>query len=94
MAKLGEQQIEERLAALPGWRREAAQEIVGEREFEDFAGALAYVNRVGELAEQANHHPDILLHGWNKVRLTLSTHSEGGLTAADFDRAQRVQALS
>ncbi len=47
------------------------------------------MNRVGALAEQANHHPDILLHGWNKVRLTLSTHSEDGLTEADFTLARR-----
>jgi len=94
MATLGEQQIEERLADLQGWRRDGVEAIVVERTFGDFAGALAYVNRVGELAEQANHHPDILLHGWNKVRLTLSTHSEGGLTAADFDLAQRVEQLS
>jgi 4a-hydroxytetrahydrobiopterin dehydratase len=52
-------------------------------EFDDFAGAMAFVNRVAEAAEEANHHPDILVHGWNKVRLTLSTHSEGGLTDND-----------
>ncbi len=48
--------------------------------FADFAAAIAFVNSVAEIAEAANHHPDILVHGWNKVRLTLSTHSEGGLT--------------
>ena len=57
--------------------------------FADFAAAIAFVNRVAELAEAANHHPDILVHGWNKVRLTLSTHSEGGLTDADFALAAR-----
>ena len=56
--------------------------------FADFAGAIAFVNRVAELAERANHHPDMLVHGWNKVRLTLSTHSEGGLTDADFELAR------
>ncbi len=55
---------------------------------------MAFVQRVGEAAEQANHHPDILLHGWNKVRLTYSTHSEGGLTAADFAQAARVSQLA
>ena len=48
-----------------------------ELSFADFAAAIAFVNRVAELAEAANHHPDILVHGWNKVRLTLSTHSAG-----------------
>lgn len=68
--------------------------IVCERKLEDFAGAIALVNRVAELAESANHHPDILIHGWNKVRLTLSTHSEGGLTEADFEFAARIDRLA
>jgi 4a-hydroxytetrahydrobiopterin dehydratase len=55
----------------------------------DFAGALAYVNAVGELAEEANHHPDIDIR-WNKVTLRLSTHSEGGITQADLDLARRI----
>ena len=55
---------------------------------------MAFVNRVAEAAEIANHHPDILLHGWNKVRLTLSTHSQGGLTDADFELAARDRPLS
>jgi 4a-hydroxytetrahydrobiopterin dehydratase len=69
------------------------KEIVREWELEDFAQAIAFVNRVAEAAEKANHHPDILLHGWNKVRLALSSHSAGGLTAADFEMAQRFDEL-
>lgn len=66
-----------------------------EREFEfpDFKAALAYVNQIGELAESANHHPDILLHGYNKVRLTLTTHDEGGLTDADHQLAAAINTL-
>ena len=75
------------------WQRED-DEIVRELKFADFATAMAYVNRVAQEAEEANHHPDILVHGWNKVRLTLSTHSEGGLTDADFQMASRIDALS
>jgi 4a-hydroxytetrahydrobiopterin dehydratase len=71
------------------WRREG-DEIVREWKFEDFAEAMSFVNRVAEVAEQANHHPDILAHGWNKVRLSLTNHSAGGLTAADFDMADRI----
>jgi 4a-hydroxytetrahydrobiopterin dehydratase len=67
--------------------------IARERKFDDFAAALAYVNRVGEAAERANHHPDILIHGWNNVRLTLSTHSAGGLTQADLDMAETLDAV-
>ncbi len=59
-------------------------------QFADFAGAMAFVNRVAELAEAANHHPDILLHGWNKVRLELSTHSAGRVTEADHALAARI----
>ena len=74
------------------WRREG-DAIVRDLQFDDFAGAMAYVNRVADLAEEANHHPDILVHGWNKVRLTLTTHSEGGLTDNDFQMARRIDGL-
>jgi 4a-hydroxytetrahydrobiopterin dehydratase len=74
------------------WREEGAA-IVRDHEFKDFAEALAYVNRVGELAEEVNHHPDILIHGWNKVRLTLSTHSEGRVTDADHEMAKRIDGI-
>jgi 4a-hydroxytetrahydrobiopterin dehydratase len=71
------------------WREEGAA-LIGDFEFADFAGAMGFVNQVAEMAEGANHHPDILVHGWNKVRLTLSTHSAGGLTDADFVLAERI----
>lgn len=74
------------------WRREG-DEIVRELKFEDFAAAMAFVNRVAEVAEQANHHPDILVHGWNKVTLSLTNHSAGGLTQADFDMADKIDRL-
>jgi 4a-hydroxytetrahydrobiopterin dehydratase len=74
------------------WQRDG-QTIAREWTFEDFAQAIAFVNRVADAAETANHHPDIHIHGWNKVRLELSTHSEGGLTKADFDMASRIDAL-
>jgi 4a-hydroxytetrahydrobiopterin dehydratase len=71
------------------WRREGAV-IVRDFKTKDFVAAIALVDRVAELAEAANHHPDILVHGWNKVRLTLSTHSEGGITQADLDMAAQI----
>jgi len=74
------------------WRREG-DAIIRDLKFDDFAAAMAYVNKVAALAEEANHHPDILVHGWNKVRLTLSTHSEGGVTAADLALAERLDSL-
>jgi 4a-hydroxytetrahydrobiopterin dehydratase len=91
MATLSDEQVEQRLAQAGEWRRDDEQSIVRELKLADFAAAVAFVNRVAELAEEANHHPDILIHGWNKVRLTLSTHSEGGLTEADFRLAERIE---
>ena len=63
-------------------------------EFKDFPEAMAFVNRVAGVAEELNHHPDILVHGWNKVRLTLSTHSAGGLTDADHALARRIDEVT
>ncbi len=62
--------------------------------FRDFPAAIAFVNQVAEVAEAAGHHPDIFVHGWNKVRLTLSTHDTGGLTEADHDLARRIDAVT
>jgi len=75
-----------------GWTREAAA-LTREWTFADFAAALAFVGRVGAVAEEHGHHPDILLHGYNRVRLTLSTHSAGGLTPADDRLASAIDAL-
>ena len=74
------------------WRREG-ESLVRDLKFDDFAAAMAYVNRVAEVAEEANHHPDILVHGWNHVRLTLTTHSAGKLTENDVAMAGRIDAL-
>src|SRR5579871_573338 len=75
MAPLSDADIESRLASLAGWERGDGDTPAITREWKlaDFAAALAFVNRVGEAAEAADHHPDILLHSWNRVRLTLST---------------------
>jgi 4a-hydroxytetrahydrobiopterin dehydratase len=93
MARLADAEIERRLAAASDWHREG-QAIQREWMFADFTQAMAFVNRVANAAESANHHPDIHVHGWNKVRLELATHSEGGLTAADFDMAARIDDLA
>jgi 4a-hydroxytetrahydrobiopterin dehydratase len=84
--------IETRIAA-SDWQREG-DEIVREWKFKDFAEAVAFVNQVADASEQANHHPDIFLHGWNKVRLSLTNHSAGGLTDADFEMAERFDRLA
>jgi 4a-hydroxytetrahydrobiopterin dehydratase len=92
MALLSDTEIADRLAG-GAWQREG-EAIARERRFADFRAAIAFVERVAEEAEAANHHPDILVHGYNKVRLTLSTHSEGGITGADLALAERLDALS
>jgi 4a-hydroxytetrahydrobiopterin dehydratase len=91
MSLLSQHEIEQRLAG-SDWSREG-DAIVREWTLEDFAGAIAFVNRVADLAERANHHPDVLVHGWNHVRLTLCTHSQGGLTDADFGLAGEIDRL-
>ncbi len=87
---LSDAEIGSRLEGLQ-WTRQG-DEIIRDWKFEDFAQALAFVNRVAEAAEEANHHPDILIHGWNKVRLSLSNHAAGGLTEADFEMAPKFDA--
>ena len=89
MALLSDEQVADRLGGLEGWHRDG-DAIVREWKLADFAAAIAFVQRVAGVAEAANHHPDILVHGWNKVRLTLSTHSQGGLTEADFELARAI----
>ncbi len=88
---LSGEEIAKRLSEIPNWKRRG-KSLVREWTFDDFAPALAFINRVGELAEAANHHPDIY-NSWNRVRMTLTTHDRGGLTDLDFDLAKRIDAL-
>jgi 4a-hydroxytetrahydrobiopterin dehydratase len=91
MARLSDAEIEERLDG-SAWRREG-DAIVRDVERGGFTAAMALANRVAEAAEAANHHPDILVHGYKHVRLTLSTHSAGGLTDTDFALARTIDDL-
>ena len=91
MSRLSDDEIAAALATSE-WTREG-DAIARDFKREDFAAAMALAVRAGELAEAANHHPDILIHGWNKVRLTLSTHSEGKVTQADHDLAAGIDGL-
>jgi len=88
---LSDEEIASRLQSSE-WTREG-DEIVRDRDFQDFAEAMAFVNRVAETAEAANHHPDIFVHGWNKVKLAVTNHSAGGLTEVDFEMAAKFDAL-
>jgi 4a-hydroxytetrahydrobiopterin dehydratase len=90
MSRLTDDEVAAALVETP-WERDG-DAIVRDLQVADFAAAIALVNEVARLAEAANHHPDILVHGWNRVRLTLSTHSEGGITQADLDLAGSIDA--
>lgn len=91
MDRLDKDAIDRELAATPGWEL-AEDAIVRTFEFADFKTAIGFVNRVAEVAEEENHHPDIGVR-WNKVTLTQSTHVAGGLTEYDFRVARRVNDL-
>ena len=89
MKPLSDAEIAEHLTRIPGWERHG-DAIRRTFSFADFKGAMAFVNRVADLAEGIDHHPDIDIR-YAKVTLTLSTHDAGGLTARDFDLAGQVQ---
>jgi 4a-hydroxytetrahydrobiopterin dehydratase len=86
---LTEEEIERQLRDLPDWSRSGERSITATFELTDFAAALDFVNEVAHSAEQMDHHPDIDIR-YNKVSLTLSTHSEGGLTQLDVELAHRI----
>lgn len=77
---------------LTGWTDVDTKQIEKTYKFKNFKEALAFVTKVGALAESEGHHPDINLHGWNKVKLTLSTHAIGGLSENDFILASKIDA--
>ena len=76
------------MESVPGWENNG-EEISRTYKFKDFAEAMTFVNKVAGLAEAADHHPDIDIR-WNKVKLTLTTHSAGGLTEKDFALARQI----
>jgi 4a-hydroxytetrahydrobiopterin dehydratase len=88
MARLDDQQIEDKLSGLEGWER-SGDAIEKKFELDDFKGSVDFVNRITPEAEEMNHHPDLAI-SWNKVTVTVTTHSEGGLTEGDFELAKRI----
>jgi 4a-hydroxytetrahydrobiopterin dehydratase len=92
MARLSEGEIEQRLGDLEGWTREGGA-IRKRFEGDDFMWSVGLVDRLAPVAEEMNHHPDLEI-SWNKVTVSLSTHSEGGLTERDFELAARIDRLA
>lgn len=92
MSLLDDNSIEAKLNGLHGWRREG-NTIVREFHLKDFAGSVEFVNALAGPAEDMNHHPDLAIT-WNRVTVSLSSHSEGGLTDADFELAAKIDDLA
>jgi 4a-hydroxytetrahydrobiopterin dehydratase len=92
MARLSDEEIAERLEELQGWER-TGDAISKSFDRGDFKGSVAFVNEVLEPAEEMNHHPDLEI-SWSRVNVSLSTHSEGGLTGSDFELASKIDSLA
>jgi 4a-hydroxytetrahydrobiopterin dehydratase len=92
VALLSDSEVRERLAGLQGWELsgKAIEKSFGRG---DFVGAVEFVDALVEPAEAMNHHPDLAI-SWDTVKVTVSTHSEGGLTAADFELAEKIDNLA
>jgi 4a-hydroxytetrahydrobiopterin dehydratase len=90
--KLSQKAIEDKLQTLEDWSFVDGQ-IQKEFLLDDFTEALHFVNKVGELAEEADHHPDILIR-YNRVTFSLSTHSAGGITEVDFQLAEQIDSVA
>ena len=93
MALLSDSEVQDRLEQLEtGWRREG-DAIAREFKFDDFVGSVDFINRITPAAEEMGHHPDLEI-SWNKVIVSLTTHSQGGLTGNDFELAQQIEDLA
>jgi 4a-hydroxytetrahydrobiopterin dehydratase len=92
MERLADSEIAERLAGLQGWEREG-DAIVKTFTLADFVGSVDFVNRLVGPAEEMGHHPDLSI-SWSEVRVSVTTHAAGGLTANDFELARRIDDLA
>lgn len=89
MSLLNKDEIEKGLKKIPEWKL-VENQIEKIFTFKDFAEAVSFVNKIAFDAEKMDHHPDIFIHSWNKVKISISTHSEGGITAKDFQLAEKI----
>jgi 4a-hydroxytetrahydrobiopterin dehydratase len=92
MAPLDDSEVDAKLAEHPGWERSGTA-IRKSFSRTDFVGSVNFVQSLVEPAEAMNHHPDLEI-SWDTVTVSLSTHSEGGVTAADFELATKIDALA
>lgn len=94
LAPLTRSQFVHYLDQIPRWAIVDDKKIERLFQFRNFAEALEFVNRVGVIAENEGHHPDMFLHGWNKVKITLWTHAIGGLSLNDFIVAGKIDEIA
>lgn len=90
--RLSETEVTTRLEALTGWSRKG-EALVKRFEFLNFAAALEFVNKAGEIAENFDHHPDITF-GWGYAEVLFTTHDAGGITPLDFDLAAKINEIA
>lgn len=94
MPTLEPEQVKRELAEHPDWfADDTATTIARTFQLTDFQRAIVFVNQVAKIAEENNHHPDIFIHSYNKVTVSLTTHDEGGLTPLDFTVAEKIDAI-
>ena len=90
MNVLDQKEINGKLNEISGWEF-SNNSIIKEFQLKDFKSALEFINKIGNEAENMDHHPDIFLHSWNKVKITISTHSAGGVTQNDLSLARKIE---
>ena len=92
MSLLTSEEINNRIKELSGWAFKENQ-MGKEFQFKNFSETFNFVNKVGAIAEELNHHHDIFLHSWNKVNITVPTHDKSGVTGKDFQLAKKINEL-
>jgi len=92
MKKLNAEEVKAKMKSLPGWLSdENCAVIEKEFQFSNFTDAVCFLNRIAEFAEEFNHHPDLHLTNYKKLKVVLTTHSAGGLTQLDFKMAAQIE---
>jgi 4a-hydroxytetrahydrobiopterin dehydratase len=92
-AKLSKQKIEQALAELNGWRRDRTT-LTKEFTLSSFTGAARFITRIAPIANRMDHHPDLQLHRYKRVKIMLTTHDAGGITQKEFDLAAKIDRLA
>lgn len=90
--KISLEEIEQKMETLDGWEREGVKKIYKDFTFKNFKQALDFTNKVGAVAEEIQHHPDIYLT-WGEVKIEIHTHQTGNLTKSDFQLAEKIDQI-